>query len=221
MFRILLIAHLLIICVSCNQSQEVQKDKNKTETTKKYSRFRGSYKMFNDMPDLHMEAAQKNGILPMETRADTSLHLKTGKLIRLPQELDMYKIDKLDYSIPFVVGDAAKLLVQIGLNFKDSLRSNKLPPYKLIITSVTRSQEDVKALTKRNFNASDNSVHCYGTTFDISWKRFQKEFPDNVKEINPAKLKHILGEVLHDLRERKKCYIVHERKQACFHITVR
>ena len=42
------------------------------------------------------------------------------------------------------------------------------------MTSVLRTQDDVKRLRRRNGNASANSAHFYGTTFDVSWKRFQK-----------------------------------------------
>lgn len=130
-------------------------------------------------------------------------------------------MDNLTHSVPFLIDDAAGLLVQIGMNFRDSLRRKELPPYKLVITSVTRTREDVNNLSKRNINASENSVHCYGTTFDISWKRFQKIGPAGEDDVSSDRLKYILGQVIHDLRQRGRCYVVHEKKQACFHVTVR
>lgn len=140
---------------------------------------------------------------------------------RIPPELDIYKVDELKHSVPFLVDDAARLLADIGFGFRDSLVKKNMPSYKIIVTSITRTQDDVNILTKRNRNASENSVHCYGTTFDISWKRFEKAGSEKEGEVNPERLKLVLAEVLHDLRERGRCYIVHERKQACFHITVR
>lgn len=187
--------------------------------TKAYTRFRGAYKSFNDMPELHLEAAQRKGIVPMTERGDTAKFL--SEMVRLPMELDLYKIDKLTHSVPYLVDDASKLLVLISSNFRDSLISKKLPIYKLVVTSVTRSLDDVASLTKRNGNASHNSAHCYGTTFDISWKRFQKRGPEGTNDVSTDRLKLVLGEVLHDLRQRDLCYVVHEKKQACFHITVR
>ena len=187
---------------------------------RKYIKFNGSYnKTFNDLHDLHTSAAQAKGITPMMERADTTKYL--DKLVRLPDELDLYKMDKLTYSMPYVVEDASKLIMKIGYNFQDSLRKKNLPQYKIIITSVTRTQSDVNKLTKRNSNASENSAHCYGTTFDISWRRFEKQGSDNTKDISTDRLKLVLAEVLHDLRQQNMCYIMHERKQACFHITVR
>lgn len=217
MERILLILFIFIFGFSCGKKEDkVQESQNEP---RKYSKFNGSYKSFNDLHDLHMGAAQKKGVSPMAERKDTTKYM--DRLVRLPDELDIYKIDRLTHSLPFVVDDAAKLIVRIGINFQDSLRSKKLPAYKPIITSLTRTQDDVRRLTKRNYNASENSTHCYGTTFDISWKRFEKKGAKGDDDVSPDRLKLVLAQVLHDLRVRGKCYIMHERKQACFHITVR
>lgn len=216
LLRILYIISIIILCASCGESKD--NTEPVVQEKPKYKRFR-SYNDFKDKPELHMAAARKKGITPMEDRADTVKCI--NKMVRMPMELDLYKMDKLTHSIPFLVEDASGLLVRIGMNFRDSLYSKKLPPYKLIVTSVTRTKADIKSLGKRNINASENSVHCYGTTFDISWKRFGKIGPKGEDDVAAERLKYILGEVLHDLRERGRCYVVHEKKQACFHITVR
>lgn len=155
----------------------------------------------------------------METRADTALY--QDKLVRIPIELDIYRVDKLTHSMPFLVPKAANLLSEICINFRDSLISKKMPLYKPIITSITRTNDDVKGLSRRNRNASDNSAHRYGTTIDIAWTRFDKVNPTDSRVLDDGRLKAILGQVLHDLHERERCYIKHERKQSCFHITVR
>lgn len=209
---------LVLSLFACKEKVEGSKPEEDS-VQKVYTRFRGDYKTFNDMPDKHLAAATAKGITPMANRADTAKHVKD--MVRLPMELNLYRIDKLTHSVPYLVPDASALLIQICANFRDSLRSKKLPYYKPIITSITRTQDDVSGLTKRNRNASDNSAHTYGTTFDISWKRFQKIGVSGANDVSVDKLKLVLAQVLHDLRERDKCYIVHERKQACFHITVR
>lgn len=193
---------------------------NTSTEPKKYTRFGGNYnKTFNDLADLHIEAATANGVGPLETRADTALY--EDKLTRIPSELEIYRVDKLTHSMPFLVPKAATLLSDIGINFRDSLISKKMPVYKLIVTSITRTDDDVKGLSRRNRNASDNSAHRYGTTFDIAWTRFDKVNPADERTLDDGRLKAVLGQVLHDLRQRDRCYIKHERKQSCFHITVR
>lgn len=196
----------------------------KNDTTevkaKIYTRFNGSYnKTFNDLPELHLEAATINGVGPLVTRSDTALF--EDRLVKIPGELEIYRVDKLTHSMPFLVPQAATLLSDIGLNFRDSLISKKMPLYKPIVTSILRTNDDVKGLARRNRNASDNSVHRYGTTFDIAWTRFDKVDPTDSRTLDDGRLKAVLGQVLHDLRERDRCYIKHERKQSCFHITVR
>ena len=79
-------------------------------------------------------------------------------------------------------------------------------------------------MRRRNTNATINSTHAYGTTFDISWKRFEKvEDPDGrpLQDVGADTLKLVLAEVLRDLKQAGRCYVKYEIRQACFHITTR
>ena len=135
-----------------------------------------------------------------------------------------YEVDKLWYSKPYLVPRAASLLHDIGRAYFDSLYVKGLPLQRILVTSVLRSQEDVLRLRRHNGNATQNSCHCYGTTFDISYNRFVVvQSPDGPqrREVRNDTLKYILSEVLRDKRQEGRCYIKYERKQGCFHITVR
>mgnify|MGYP001535735332 CR=1 FL=1 len=106
----------------------------------------------------------------------------------------------------------------------NELAAKGLNPNQVIITSVLRTENDVKRLRRRNGNASANSAHCFGATFDVSWKRFKKvEDKDGrpMQDVSADTLKLVLSEVLRDLRQAEKCYIKYELKQGCFHITAR
>ena len=213
---------LIVISFSCgnNDNSSNLDETLSTDAKARKAKFSGNYnREFNDLNDLHIIAAIKNGITPLETRADT-VH-QMDMLIRLPDELDLYRSYQITHSIPYLVPSAAKLFMDVAQNFRDSLYSKEIPLHKLYLTSVTRTDDDIKRLTKRNINASNNSAHRYGTTFDISWKRFDKIDQDNSVEILPERLKLVLAQVLFDLRKDERCYVKHERKQACFHITVR
>lgn len=218
---------VFLVCFSCGKRDTSRDGANKRtsgEMTsvegRKKARFVGNYnREFNDLHTLHMAAAIQNGIEPMETRADTAKYKQ--KLMRLPDELELYKTYQLTHSAPFLVESATQLLMDICANFRDSLYQKQLPIYKLYVTSVTRTKEDVRKLTRRNYNALENSAHCYGTTFDISWKRFENLDRDTIHGVPPERLKLVLAQVLFDLKHQERCYIKHERKQACFHITVR
>ena len=213
---------LIIILFSCgskdNPSNSV--DSIPPDVRSRKAKFSGNYNRdFNDINELHVVSAIKNGITPLETRADTVDHI--DKLVRLPDELDLYKSYQITHSIPYLVPSAAKLFIDIAQNFRDSLYSKEIPLHKLYLTSVTRTNDDVGTLTKRNINASDNSAHRYATTFDISWKRFEKIDHHISDEVLPERLKLVLAQVLFDLKKAERCYVKHEKKQACFHITVR
>lgn len=175
--------------------------------------FRNYQRTFNDMNDRHLRAARQWGIRPVKQDADFTE--QRGQLKEI-STCRYYEVDRLTHSIPYLVPKAEDLLETIGRNFRDSLDCKGLPDRKIIVTSVLRTFGTVKQLRKQNVNASANSAHVYGTTFDIAYARYKgadKEETD--------KLKSVLAEVLQDLRKQKKCYVRYEFKQGCFHITVR
>ena len=181
-----------------------------------------SYKRsFGDLNEKHLNVAQAIGIRALSSREEAE---KMKEQLQLITTNELYAVDSLTHSIPHLIPVAASLLDTIGHNFLDSLTAKGLNPNKIIVTSVLRTQDDVKRLRRRNDNASLNSAHFYGTTFDVSWKRFQKiEDEDGrpLQDVSTDTLKLVLSEVLRDLREADKCYIKYELKQGCFHITTR
>lgn len=181
-----------------------------------------SYKRsFPDLNDKHLEVAKTVGIRPLEDREEAESMKE--KLTHITDN-EFYVVDSLTHSIPYLVPRASALLDTIGSNFLDSLAAKGLNPNQVIVTSVLRTQSDVKRLRRRNGNASANSAHCFGATFDVSWKRFKKVEDEDgrpLQDVGSDTLKLVLSEVLRDLRQAEKCYIKYELKQGCFHITAR
>jgi hypothetical protein len=179
-----------------------------------------SYKRsFNDLNAEQLSVAQSVGISPIESRERAAKMIDRLELI---QTNEHYLLDSLTHSIPYLVPQADRLLHHIGESFLDSLASKGLNPYRIIVTSVLRTTDDVKRLRRRNGNATQNSAHFYGTTFDISWKRFnQVEDEDGrpMQEVGADTLKMVLSEVLRDAKAEGLCLVKHELKQGCFHIT--
>ena len=176
---------------------------------------------FNDLNEVQLAVAQAVGVPPVADR-DAAEELKT-RLVEL-KDTDSYVIDSLTHSIPFLIPSAKALLDTIGAHFLDSLASKGLNPNKLVITSVLRTEEDVARLRKRNQNASENSTHRYGTTFDLSYWRYVKvpEYKGRpYEDVPPEYLRAVLSQVLKDLHDQGACYVKYEKKQNCFHITVR
>lgn len=181
-----------------------------------------SYKRsFGDLNDVQLAAARTNGIVPLDDR--DAVGALGDKLVHLSNN-DFYSIDSLTHSMPYLVPRASELLSTIGSNFLDSLESKGLNPNRIVVTSILRTRHDVNRLRRRNGNASENSAHFYGTTFDVSWKRFNKiedETGRPFQDVSSDTLKLVLSEVLNDMRLAEKCYVKYELKQGCFHITAR
>ena len=181
-----------------------------------------SYKRsFPDLNDKHLEVAKAVGIRPMEDREEAESMKE--KLTHITDN-EFYVVDSLTHSITYLDPRASALLDTNGSNFLDSLAAKGLNPNQVIVTSVLRTQSDVKRLRRRNGNASANSAHCFGATFDVSWKRFKKVEDEDgrpLQDVGSDTLKLVLSEVLRDLRQAEKCYIKYELKQGCFPISAR
>ena len=181
-------------------------------------RYIGSFtRDFDDLNPVQLEAAQSLGITPAKCRNDLP---RIDRLVPLKETPEL-KLDDLTHSVPLMVPEAVRLAQEIGTAFRCQLEADGQPLYRLIVTSVTRTEEDMSELRQRNGNASPHSTHCYGTTLDISWQRFDKIDPEDPRRIEPEELKHLLARVLKAFHEDGRCYIKHERKQACFHITIK
>ena len=76
-------------------------------------------------------------------------------------------------------------------------------------------------MSLRSINSGTLSPIRYGTTFDVSWARYTKVDESDTLNIDKDRLKMVLAMVLRDLKREERCYVKHERKQGCFHITVR
>ena len=129
--------------------------------------------LFNDQNGVQLKSAAQFGIKQPLKNRDEADDVKDG-LIRIRSN-SHYEIAKLTHSIPYLTNGAAELLDMIGKNFLDSLESKGLNPNKIIVTSVLRTQEDIKKLQKSgNPNSVSNSAHCYATTFDIAYAYYDK-----------------------------------------------
>lgn len=173
-------------------------------------------KVFNDLNAIQLTAARTLGIRPIESlHAAWTLDHPLEKIESNP----LYHVDSLTHSVPFLVPEAARLLADVGQRFNDTLAARGGGDYRIKVTSVLRTSHAVTSLRKRNINATQESTHQYGTTFDISYVDFINDtltVPRSQED-----LKNLLGEILKELRDENRCYVKYERKQGCFHITAR
>ena len=179
-----------------------------------------SYKdKFRDAQAKQVRAAKAIGLkTPPQNRQEAA---KMRSQLSLIKSNDNYVVDSLTHSIPYLVPAAAKELERIGEGFAEILQRNGLPHYRFHVTSILRTKDDVKHLQKSgNVNATSQSCHCYGTTFDLAYFRFDKV--SRTREyMHQDNLKLVLGQVLLNEQRAGRIYVKYEYKQACFHITVR
>lgn len=179
-------------------------------SSKKYS------KIFCDNNDIQLIAAESYGISQIFRNRD--------EFEVLPELMEinscaLYKVNDLTHSLPYLVPLARVLLDDIAILFQQKVKE-KYPNsnYRIIVTSLLRTQEDIRRLRRRNRNATENSCHRFGTTFDIAYRSFDKI---EGKDIDIPTLNYILAETLYELRLHGRCFVKYERRQRCFHITVR
>ena len=193
----------------------------------------------------HIEMARSLGVPRVETREDVPGRVESGELVEI-RDNPYYAVLPMDYGVPFLTADAAALLDSIGVRFHERLAEAGLPPFQFVVSSGFRTAADQKALTGRNVNAArGGSSHEYATTFDITYRRFRPspaaldalpafniearrpiyedrlmERYDAYTDEYPSRLKALLGRAILDVQDAGYGYVIHERRQPVYHITV-
>jgi len=181
-------------------------------------RFFSYSKKFADRNAVHLTAAEAIGLAHgPENRAAAA---KMKDELREVTTNKYYVVDELTHSLPYLVPTAANRLDSIGKEFNTILTENNLPHYRFRVTSVLRSQEDIRRLKRCNSNCVSNSPHNYGTTFDIGYCHFDK-VTQTVDSMADDNLKLVLAQALLNQQRAGHIYVKYEYKQGCFHITAR
>lgn len=214
-FKMLLCVLLLVGCTHQQSQPEIIEDNLVAYPGRTFN-----YRIkFNDMQMKQHAVASVIGLSrPPRDRDDAASMRK--QLVEIKTN-DNYIVDSLTHSVPFLIPSAKHELDSIGEEWADILRRNNLPHYRFYVTSVLRTQEDIKYLQRSgNINSVTQSCHCYGTTFDLAYMRYNKvtRTRDYMHEDN---LKLVLGQVLLNHQRAGKIYVKYEAKQSCFHVTVR
>jgi len=176
---------------------------------------------FPDPNPVHLATAMRLGVQPVKDRAQAEANKK--ELVFVASTPYFY-VKKLYNSIPYLVPRAAILLEHIGRTFQDSLAVKGIPLNTIMVTSLLRTEDDVARLRKYNGNASPNSAHRYGTTFDIAYNKYKMVQDPALPKVRPVRddtLKYVLSEVLNEARKQGLCYVKYEKKQGCYHVTAR
>jgi hypothetical protein len=178
---------------------------------------------YRDLNEKHVAFAKAQGISGFTTEqellegADTMV--KEGKLVKISDN-NFYVLKELTHSHPYLTPEAAKLPDEIGLRFRKKLEEKGLDKCYFQVSSLLRSNENQRRLSRSNFNASSNTSHLYATTFDITYNKVvKKPNPQERIEVVDGPAMKLLSETIGELRNEGRCLVVTERREACFHIT--
>jgi len=180
---------------------------------------------YQDFNALHLIYAKKNGTAPFKTNKEFDDGIgelvRDDKLVKITDN-SYYRICKLTHSHPYLTPKAEEFLDDLGKRFQKKLDEKGLPEYYFQISSLLRTKENQKKLSRTNGNATAVSSHMYGTTFDIPYTTvIKRTFLWNEAEVTNGNASKLLSEALGELRKEDRCVVVTERKEACFHITVK
>jgi hypothetical protein len=161
--------------------------------------------------DKHLFAGESNGFGLIEDESHFSKLIEDQSLV-LINEGAGYEVMKLTHSHPYITPYSKLVLEELGIAFQNLTDSDSY----FMLTSVTRTPEQQNSLRKRNRNAtSGESSHSYGVSFDISYIRFNGK-----KNWNQSKQKK-LEKILNEFQDDGKILFIKERKQSCYHVTIR
>lgn len=156
-----------------------------------------------------IEAQSFNIPLIMDNEQMDSLIL-AHQLIPVEEDGIGYSIQKLTHSRAFLNQTAYNVLKDISAKFLQET------DHQLSISSLTRTEKSQRSLSRVNSNATKgHSSHSFGASFDISYSKYGNKTGRNY--VN----ERILQELLDRMVEEGKIYYIKERRQPCFHVTVR
>ncbi|HET9948816.1 MAG TPA: DUF5715 family protein [Longimicrobiales bacterium] len=192
---------------------------------------------------VHLARARALGVRAASRGVLDSL-VAAGALVPL-EDSTRYWIVRERTSPAYVVPHVPRLLEILGDRFQARLAELGLPPYRIEVTSATRTSARQARLRRTNDNAAAASSHEYGTTVDLSYAAFAPpaerptgalpELPEayaehleriidlaleSVSARKSRELGAVFSSVLAEVQEEGLAVVIYERQQTVYHVTV-
>ncbi|MDO4191361.1 MAG: DUF5715 family protein [Bacteroidales bacterium] len=181
-----------------------------------YTNYKG---VFNDVQDVQEPVARAIGLPAVETRAagDSIFpeRVSQGKMVEI-KENKYYVVDELTHSHPYAIPQVSVFLDTLGARIQRKANGSDS---RFLITSITRTVEDVKKLQGVNSLATRNSCHLFGTTIDIQYT--EDSFVQGKRPISGHNAQILLFQTLKEMREEGWCFVKYEAPNGVCHITIR
>ena len=142
-----------------------------------------------------------------------------NNILQIVPDGEHYRKKKMRYSYPYLTPEAITLLIDISTRFHEKLQKRNMPSYAIQLTSCLRTLESQSKLRGSNNNATrDTTSHAFGASFDISYWEFIRE--EDGRLCRYKQLQRILNQTIREMRDEKRCLVIKETGQFCFHCTV-
>lgn len=248
--KLLILSIILFSLLSCesNTSSSQNHDESETtgkteETTKEDIDETDEFEEFVEYEDEH--CTLYDDLRPSRNLRDPNkMHIKTGREVGLKEPFrknadflavrdsivesgflqyvendTYYRKKRMKHSYPYLTPEAIALLKEISVRFNEKLKAKRMPEYSLQLTSCLRTLESQTKLRKKNRNATrDTSSHVFGASFDISYWEFYRNKDGRVCQYKI--LQDLLSRTIREVRNEKRCLVIKETGQFCFHCTV-
>lgn len=176
-------------------------------------------KVFTDVQALQEPVARAIGMSPVEKRSNAEEifadRVAKGKMVKIESN-QYYKLDNLTHSHPYVIPQVSIFLDSLGARIQHKANGSDS---RFLVTSVTRTVEDVQRLQGVNALATRNSCHLFGTTIDIQFT--EDSFVHGKRPVSGHNMNRLLFQTLEEMRKEKWCFVKYESPNGVCHITVR
>ncbi|MEZ7816982.1 MAG: DUF5715 family protein, partial [Flavobacteriales bacterium] len=148
----------------------------------------------------------------VKNEAELNYGLNQNKLVNVYDGRG-YRIGRLTHSKAMLLPEVRTLLQEMGNDYADALEGTDSEGTVFRVTSMTRTHDQQKKLTRRNLNATrGKSTHSYGASFDIA-------FMDRANsKANCNRPTREIQKLLLQYQKEGRILIIPER--GCMHITL-
>lgn len=191
----------------------------------------------------HLKVAGDLQLKPVASPDEAKKLCSAGKLVKIEKERSSHFYF---YNVPrknrMLHPRAARGLTSLGTEFQKILKEYGFSKrVKFAVSSALRDRAYQDELSLRNRNAVALSSHSFGISFDIFYDSFFVDIPlpgygyfTDKKALVRLKsrlgfllgeslrrqFKAILAETLIRMQDRGELYIIHEKRQRCYHVTI-
>jgi hypothetical protein len=209
---------LIVLSILLKSETSLESNNAETPIVNEYNVYdqeitlvKGQGKLKRDFNQMHIKCAKQTGVCSIQDSAQLFQNIADNNLIRVIADKG-YLLGDMTHSYPYLTKSSVLTLRKIGASFYAASGDGSA----FTVSSIARTEDTQKSLRKRNSNASKReSSHTFGVSFDISYIRY-----NGCREWNYEYTKALEG-ILAELQKSGEIYVLKERNQSCFHITVR